>query len=238
MPSRTSTLVVCTHGDRPRRRARTRVDARVLAHPASGVLIAAPRRDVVDIQHRLAALVRARPLRFVDASPTAEAMTDPSSSDGVIEDEYSLIETSLADPELLADPVRLRAVSKRYKDLTPLVECIARAPRSAGRRRRRTRVHERRVPATSASCGAPSWRRSRRSVAAARRRDPRCSWCRRTRTRARAVIMEIRGAEGGEEANLFARDLFEMYQAYAAPSGLEVRGAVQRPQRPRRRSTR
>ena len=26
------------------------------------------------------------------------------------------------------------------------------------------------------------------------------------------VIMEIRGAEGGEEANLFARDLFEMYQ--------------------------
>ena len=29
------------------------------------------------------------------------------------------------------------------------------------------------------------------------------------------VIVEIRGAEGGEEANLFARDLFEMYRAYA-----------------------
>ena len=27
------------------------------------------------------------------------------------------------------------------------------------------------------------------------------------------VIVEIRGAEGGEEANLFARDLFEMYRA-------------------------
>ena len=27
----------------------------------------------------------------------------------------------------------------------------------------------------------------------------------------RNVIMEIRGAEGGEEANLFARDLFDMY---------------------------
>ncbi len=35
----------------------------------------------------------------------------------------------------------------------------------------------------------------------------------------RAVIMEIRGAEGGEEANLFARDLFEMYRAFAARSG-------------------
>jgi peptide chain release factor 1 len=30
----------------------------------------------------------------------------------------------------------------------------------------------------------------------------------------RNVIVEIRGAEGGEEANLFARDLFEMYRRY------------------------
>jgi peptide chain release factor 1 len=29
------------------------------------------------------------------------------------------------------------------------------------------------------------------------------------------VIVEIRGAEGGEEANLFARDLYDMYQGYA-----------------------
>jgi peptide chain release factor 1 len=33
------------------------------------------------------------------------------------------------------------------------------------------------------------------------------------------VIMEIRGAEGGEEANLFARDLYEMYVAYASRRG-------------------
>ena len=32
----------------------------------------------------------------------------------------------------------------------------------------------------------------------------------------RNVIVEIRGAEGGEEANLFARDLFEMYRSYAS----------------------
>ena len=38
----------------------------------------------------------------------------------------------------------------------------------------------------------------------------------------RDVIVEIRGAEGGEEANLFARDLFEMYRAYAARHGLRV----------------
>ncbi len=38
----------------------------------------------------------------------------------------------------------------------------------------------------------------------------------------KAVIMEIRGAEGGEEANLFARDLFEMYQGYAERSGWKI----------------
>jgi len=41
------------------------------------------------------------------------------------------------------------------------------------------------------------------------------------------VIVEIRGAEGGEEANLFAKDLFDMYTRYAERRGwkLEVLGA-------------
>ena len=34
--------------------------------------------------------------------------------------------------------------------------------------------------------------------------------------------MEIRGAEGGEEANLFARDLYEMYLRYAERTGLKA----------------
>ena len=38
----------------------------------------------------------------------------------------------------------------------------------------------------------------------------------------RNVIVEIRGAEGGEEANLFARDLFDMYTRYAAQRGWKV----------------
>ena len=36
------------------------------------------------------------------------------------------------------------------------------------------------------------------------------------------VIVEIRGAEGGEEANLFARELFEMYAAFAEAQGWKV----------------
>ncbi|MFM7059628.1 MAG: peptide chain release factor 1, partial [Actinomycetes bacterium] len=38
----------------------------------------------------------------------------------------------------------------------------------------------------------------------------------------RNVIVEIRGAEGGEEANLFARDLFEMYRGYATRQGFRL----------------
>jgi peptide chain release factor 1 len=38
----------------------------------------------------------------------------------------------------------------------------------------------------------------------------------------RNVIVEIRGAEGGEEANLFARDLYDMYRRYAARRGWRV----------------
>jgi peptide chain release factor 1 len=36
------------------------------------------------------------------------------------------------------------------------------------------------------------------------------------------VIVEIRGAEGGEEANIFAKDLYEMYSRYAAARGWKV----------------
>ena len=36
------------------------------------------------------------------------------------------------------------------------------------------------------------------------------------------VILEIRGPEGGEEANLFAGDLVRMYQAYAAQHGWKI----------------
>jgi peptide chain release factor 1 len=38
----------------------------------------------------------------------------------------------------------------------------------------------------------------------------------------RNVIMEIRGAEGGEEANLFAKDLYEMYTRYATSKGWKI----------------
>ena len=39
-----------------------------------------------------------------------------------VNDEYDTIERQLSDPEVLADPVQLRTLSKRYNDLGPVVE--------------------------------------------------------------------------------------------------------------------
>jgi peptide chain release factor 1 len=137
-----------------------------------------------------------------------------------VEDEYTLIETSLADPQLLADQSRLRAVSKRYKDLTPLVECLR-----AHRLKLADATAAREYMNAATGEDRDLWRDEMTFAEAevaeleARLRllmvppDP---------NEGKGVIMEIRGAEGGEEANLFARDLLEMYQSYAALSGWKV----------------
>ncbi|HJV08873.1 MAG TPA: peptide chain release factor 1, partial [Acidimicrobiales bacterium] len=43
------------------------------------------------------------------------------------------------------------------------------------------------------------------------------------------VILEVRGAEGGEEANLFAGDLVRMYQSYASQHGWKVEVLASQP---------
>ena len=41
-----------------------------------------------------------------------------------IEADYRQLEASLASPEVLGDQIKLRDASRRYKQQTPLVECI------------------------------------------------------------------------------------------------------------------
>ena len=149
------------------------------------------------------------------------------------EREYAELETRLADPAVGSDPAELRRVSTRYHQLGPLVDAA---------RRRRTILADREAAgellaiATDDERGRrsrPNWPRrpARLEAVEAELRallvppDPHAG---------RNVIVEIRGAEGGEEANLFARDLYEMYQAYAARHGLEGRDAVVGSERSRR----
>ena len=137
-----------------------------------------------------------------------------------IEREYETLEASLGSPEVLGDQSRLREASRRYKQMTPLVECIR---------------------ALSAARGDAETGRALLADADASERDEIRTEIDQNEARVeeleerlkllllppdpndgKNVIMEIRGAEGGEEANLFAGDLLEMYLAYATRRGWGV----------------
>ena len=137
-----------------------------------------------------------------------------------LEGEYDAVEAQLADPAVLADPNQLRDASRRHKQLTPLVTTYR---RYVARQADLDAAHELLPEATGEE------RELLRAEAHAAEEeleqlqdelkdllipaDP---------NDGKNVIVEIRGAEGGEEANLFARDLFQMYQAYAVRMGWPV----------------
>jgi peptide chain release factor 1 len=135
-------------------------------------------------------------------------------------DEYETLEQQLSDPDVLADSNELRRLSKRYSELGPIVEAYR---RQVSRRGDADAAREMLVGASgaerdmlvaeidAATSEADSIEDELRELMLPA--DPHDG---------KHVIMEIRGAEGGEEANLFARDLYEMYLAYAASRGWKV----------------
>jgi peptide chain release factor 1 len=135
-------------------------------------------------------------------------------------DEYETIEQQLADPEVLADSDELRRLSKRYNELGPVVDAY----------RRRESRREDAEAAREMLAGAAGAEREMlvaeiddaTAEAAAIEDELRELMLPADPHDGKNVIMEIRGAEGGEEANLFARDLYEMYLAYAASQRWKV----------------
>jgi len=134
--------------------------------------------------------------------------------------EFLDVEARLGDPDLIADQARYQQVAKRYRELGPIVERA---------RELRTR-HDDLAAAREMMSGAATDDREmlraevdEAEAAIVRLTDElRLLLLPRDPNDERNVIVEIRGAEGGEEANLWARDLFEMYRAFAARQGWSV----------------
>ena len=137
-----------------------------------------------------------------------------------VEDEFVSLEASLSDPDIVNDQSRMRDVTRRYKDLTPVVDCVR-------------RYHARTADAEAArellTMATDDERESLKDELATTEaeladleEELRLLMLPKDPNDGRAVIMEIRGAEGGEEANLFARDLYDMYRAFAAAKGWSV----------------
>jgi peptide chain release factor 1 len=134
-----------------------------------------------------------------------------------LEREYEEVEARLADPEVIGDPERYAATARRYKELEELVVRL-RASREA--EADLEAAHELLAEAS------PEDRDGLRAEIASLEGDVdrlqeelRVLLLPKDPYQGKNVIVEIRGAEGGEEANLFARDLYEMYQGYAARVG-------------------
>jgi len=133
------------------------------------------------------------------------------------EREHEAVLRALADPEVVSDRRRLEEASRREKDLDSLISAArqlrdAEEDVSTARQMLAEASPEDKEIVRAELDGALSdvERLERQLRELLVPRDP---------NDGRNVIVEIRGAEGGEEANLFARDLFEMYRRYAERRG-------------------
>ena len=137
-----------------------------------------------------------------------------------LEREYEAVLEGLNDPSISSDPHRLRDLSRRHRELEEVVGCWRRLQRAeadleTAREMSNDSVGEERELAQLEVNQAEQdiVRLEEELRLQLLPRDPNAG---------RNVIMEIRGAEGGEEANLFAKDLFEMYSRYASARGWKI----------------
>ncbi len=138
----------------------------------------------------------------------------------VLAGELKSVEAALSEPDVANDLARLRDLSRRHKvlaeinatwtALTSLREDIATAREMFNDASGDERELWRQELAES-EAKLPALEEQLETLLLPR--DP---------NEGRNVIIEIRGAEGGEEANLFAGDLAEMYRRYAAVRGWKL----------------
>jgi peptide chain release factor 1 len=126
--------------------------------------------------------------------------------------EHAQLEHDLADPSIHSDPDRARTLSRRYGELTPIVQAYAQWQQtSEDEETAREFAHEDASFATEAQQLA-----ERREELEQRLnellvpKDPNDD---------KDVILEVKAGEGGEESALFAGDLLRMYQRYAERHG-------------------
>ncbi len=131
-----------------------------------------------------------------------------------LEAEFDTVETELADPVVLADSDRVRDLSRRHKELGEIVRAWHELESS------RADVIVAREMLTDASGDDREVMREevdRAEVSVAELEEQiQTLLLPKDPNDGRNVIMEIRGAVGGDEANLFARVLYDMYQRFAA----------------------
>jgi peptide chain release factor 1 len=134
---------------------------------------------------------------------------------------FDELTASLADAAVMADRQRYRDVAREHAELAPVVELA----------RRRERVKTERAEAESviaARDDAELVELAESELAELRAREDQLSaelrplLLPKDPLADRAAVLEIRAGTGGDEAGLFAGDLFRMYRRYAERRGWDV----------------
>jgi len=129
-----------------------------------------------------------------------------------MESEHAELERALADPDVHSDQDKARTISRRYSELTPIVNAfhqwrqtsddeqtareLAREDSSFGAEADQMAAHREQIEAQLRKLLVP--------------KDP---------NDARDIILEVKAGEGGDESALFAGDLLRMYLRYAERRG-------------------
>ena len=132
-------------------------------------------------------------------------------------DEYEQTAARMGDPAVLGDQRTLRQVGRRTKELEPIAAVArrllaARADREAARELLVGAEGDDQVSVNEELTGIEA-------LIATLEEEMKVLLLPRDPNEDRDVLIEIRGAEGGEEANLWARDLYEMYSRFADRKG-------------------
>ena len=137
-----------------------------------------------------------------------------------LDQEFVDVEARLADPSVFADQTHYTELARRHKELEAVVS------RARQLRSRLGDLDAAKQMLTESSGDDREFARAEVEEAEAEiarlEEELKVLLLPRDPNDDKNVIVEIRGAEGGEEANLFARVLFEMYQAYAARMGWKL----------------
>ncbi|MHB8244671.1 MAG: peptide chain release factor 1 [Acidimicrobiales bacterium] len=143
------------------------------------------------------------------------------------EAEYEAVIARLSDPNIGNDPHLLRDLSRRHKELDVLVRTMRELQAARDDVATAKELHAESAGAER-ELAQDEIEQAERNIARLEE-DLRALLLPKDPNDGRNVIVEIRGAEGGEEANLFAKTLFDMYQRYAERSSWRLEILDQRP---------
>jgi peptide chain release factor 1 len=138
-----------------------------------------------------------------------------------VEDRYDKLNELLSDPEIVNDPKKLRDYSKEQSDIQATVEAYREYKELTGQYKDAKAMLDDKLDADMREMVKEEVSELEEQIEALEARlkillipkDPNDD---------KNVIMEVRGAAGGDEAALFAGDLYRMYSRFAESQGWKI----------------